>query len=112
MAKPHSKSVAEIVQELFELLKAYAQQETLDPFKRLGTYLAWGAAGSLLMAIGVFFLALSGLRALQTETGDTFHGSWSWAPYFIVAAGARSASSAWPSWRITRGGHREHQGAR
>jgi hypothetical protein len=29
---------------------------------------------------------LSGLRALQTQTGSTFHGSLSWLPYFIVLA--------------------------
>jgi hypothetical protein len=37
-----------------------------------------------LLGFGVLFLAMSGLRALQTETGDTFDGNWSWAPYAIV----------------------------
>jgi hypothetical protein len=33
-------------------------------------------------------LLLGGLRALQTQTGSTFQGNWSWAPYLIaVAAG-------------------------
>jgi hypothetical protein len=31
-------------------------------------------------------LGLAGLRALQTETGDTFTGGWSWAPYLITTA--------------------------
>ena len=31
---------------------------------------------------------LGGLRALQTETGTTFDGNWSWAPYLIALAGA------------------------
>lgn len=83
MAK--QKTISEIATELFELLKAYASQETIGPLKTLGAYLGWGAGGSLLMALGLFFLALSGLRALQTETDGTFDGSWSWAPYFIVA---------------------------
>jgi hypothetical protein len=30
------------------------------------------------------FLGLSGLRALQTETGSTFTGDWSWVPYVIM----------------------------
>jgi hypothetical protein len=29
-------------------------------------------------------LMLSALRALQTQTGSTFHGSLSWLPYIIV----------------------------
>ncbi len=110
MAKPQDKTVAEIGQELFELLKAYAQQETLDPFKRLGVYLAWGASGALLMALGVFFLALSLLRALQTQTGTTFTGDWSWAPYFIVVVVLLGVIGL-AVWRITHAGRKEHQGA-
>jgi hypothetical protein len=34
----------------------------------------------------VILLSVSGLRALQTETGDTFAGDWSWVPYLIVTA--------------------------
>jgi hypothetical protein len=79
------KTINEIAAELFELLKAYASQETIGPLKTLGAYLGWGAGGSLLMALGIFFLGLSLLRVLQTETDGTFDGSWSWAPYFIVA---------------------------
>jgi hypothetical protein len=29
-------------------------------------------------------LGVGALRALQTETGDTFAGDWSWAPYGIT----------------------------
>ena len=31
------------------------------------------------------------LRALQTETGQTFAGNWSFAPYFLTAAAAVAA---------------------
>ena len=110
MAKSAPKSVTEILQELLDLLKAYAQQETVDPLKALGTYLAWGALGSVLLATGVFFVALSALRALQTETGSTFEGNWSWAPYLIVAVGVIAVIGL-AAWRITHGG-REHEGAR
>jgi hypothetical protein len=109
VAKPSQKSVADIAQELFELLKAYAQQETVDPIKRLGSYLAWGALGSLLLAGGLFFLALSLLRALQTQTGTTFAGSWSWAPYGIVAL-VLSSVIGLAVWHITKGAQREHRG--
>jgi phosphatidylglycerophosphate synthase len=80
------KTISEIAAELFELLKAYASQETIGPLKTLGAYVGWGAGGSLLFALGMFFLGLSLLRVLQTETGGTFDGFWSWAPYAIVAA--------------------------
>lgn len=74
----------QLVSELWELLVAYFKQETVVPLKKLGKYVAMGVAGSLMLGLGVLFLALSGLRALQTETGDAFDGNWSWAPYAIV----------------------------
>jgi NO-binding membrane sensor protein with MHYT domain len=76
----------QLVNELWELLVAYFKQETIVPLKQLGKYVAMGVAGSLLLGLGVMFLALSGLRALQTETGDAFDGNWSWVPYAIVLA--------------------------
>lgn len=74
--------------EVKELIVAYAKQETIDPIKGLGRYLAFGLMGSFLLAAGCLLLALAGLRALQTETGTTFEGDWSWAPYLIVFVGA------------------------
>jgi hypothetical protein len=79
-----SKSVPEIVTELFELTKSYARQETVDPLKGVGRYLGYGMLGALALGIGVILLMLAGLRALQTETGSTFTGNWSWLPYVIV----------------------------
>jgi len=107
VAKPQQKSVAEIVQDLWALLKAYAVQETLDPLKMLGRYLAWGVGGSALMALGLFFLGLSLLRVLQTETGTTFAGGWSWVPYLITAV-VLSAVIAVAVRRIVRYREREH----
>ncbi len=84
MPETDAKPIGEVVSELVDLTKAYAKQETIDPLKGLGRYLAYGLAGSLLLGIGVILLVLAGLRALQTETGTTFTGNWSWAPYVIV----------------------------
>jgi hypothetical protein len=78
------KSLGETVSDIVELLKAYAKQETVEPLKRLGRYLGFGIGGSVLIATGFVLLVLAGLRALQTETGSTFTGSWSWAPYAIM----------------------------
>ena len=74
--------------EALELVKDYARQETIAPLKRLGRYLGFGVGGALLLGLGLLFGAFAGLRALQTETGSTFTGSWSWAPYLIVMGGA------------------------
>lgn len=70
--------------DLKSTLIAYVKQETLDPAKKLGRYLALGLAGTLLMSLGLLLLALAILRLLQGETGSTFKGHLSWIPYFVV----------------------------
>jgi uncharacterized integral membrane protein len=75
-------------QDVWELLVAYAKQETVEPLRGLGRWIGFGAGGSVLIATGISLLLLSVLRALQTETGTTFTGNWSWAPYVIVLIGA------------------------
>lgn len=86
MPEPSSKSVPEVATELWSLTKDYARQETVDPLKGVGRYVAYGLGGALLGGFGVAMLLLALLRALQTETGSTFTGSLSWAPYLIVLA--------------------------
>ena len=81
------KSIPVVVSELKDLAVTYAKQQTIDPIKGLGRFLAFGAAGALAWGIGVVALVLAGLRAMQTETGSTFRGNWSWAPYLIVVVG-------------------------
>lgn len=84
---PTDKSVPALLAELWDLVRAYVKQETVEPVKGLGRVVAFGIAGSAFLAIGLVLLALAGLRALQTETADTFAGNWSWAPYLIALAG-------------------------
>ena len=74
----------QLVSELWELVVTYVKEQTIVPMKALGRYIGFGLLGSLLLGFGVAFLALSGLRALQTETGSTFTDDWSWAPYAIT----------------------------
>jgi hypothetical protein len=82
-----STSIPEIGTELYELARAYAKQETIDPLKGLGRFLGYGVLGAVMLGIGCSMLLLGGLRAIQTETGTTFTGNWSWAPYLMVTAG-------------------------
>ena len=82
MAK--AESVPTEAKELVDLVVGYAKQETLDPLKGLGKNVAFGVVGAVLVGTGTLFLALSTLRALQTEI-DTFDDNLTWAPYGIVA---------------------------
>ena len=68
-----------------QLVIDYVKQETLDPLRGLGRFIAFGVAGSVALAIGLVILAVGFLRVLQGETGSTFTGNWSWAPYLISA---------------------------
>ena len=70
--------------ELVDLVIAYTKQETVDPLKRLGKAIAFGIAGAMLVGIGGVFIALSALRALQTETDFFEKHNVTWAPYLIL----------------------------
>jgi hypothetical protein len=85
-ASDGAKSIPEIGTELWELTTAYAKQETIDPLRGLGRFLGFGIFGAILLGMGTGLLLLGGLRALQTETGSTFTGNWSWAPYLLATA--------------------------
>jgi hypothetical protein len=77
-------------------------QETVDPVKGIGRYLAWGLLGSVLMSVGVIFLVLAGMRVLQDES-DVFDGNWSFVPY-LLAGVALGLVIAWAVYGISRGG--------
>ncbi|MGZ4690678.1 MAG: phage holin family protein [Acidimicrobiia bacterium] len=74
----------QVIAELWELVVAYFKQETLAPLQQLVKVVAFGLAGALLIGFGVVCLTVGGLRLLQEETGSTFTGDWSWAPYAIM----------------------------
>ena len=91
MAQPYApeaargeKSVGELFSELWGLITAYVRQEALDPVKGVGRFVAFGAAGALLIGTGSVLLAVGALRLLQTETDTSFTGNLSWVPYAIV----------------------------
>lgn len=83
------KSPTENVQEVADLVKAYAIQETAGPLQGVGQYLKWGIPGAISLGLGLFFLALAGLRGLQTVSffnGEDGEVRFVWAPYLIVFA--------------------------
>ena len=100
------KTPVENVQEVFDLVKAYAIQETAGPLSGVGTYLKFGIPGAISLGIGLFFLALAGLRGLQEielfNGGDDGVGWFVWAPYLIVFAVA-AGILGYMATRITKG---------
>lgn len=83
-----SRSERSELSETIDLLKRYVLQETVGPLKGLGRVLIFGMAGAFLLGIGLVVLVLAVLRALQEETGRTFAGHWSWAPYLLTLVAA------------------------
>lgn len=83
------KPPAEHLNDLKDMVTAYARQETVDPLKGVGRYLAFGGAGGLLVGIGTLLILTSILRGLQAL--DVFNdparfngGRWSWVPYLLT----------------------------
>jgi len=90
LGKKPDKGLPTLATELWEMVVAYLKQETLEPLKGLGRFVAIGLAGAVLLGIGLLFLAVGGLRVLQVETAPHWAGHWSWLPYVLtlIAAGA------------------------
>lgn len=80
-----NENLPSLVRELAQLVVTYLKQETLEPAKDLARFVALGLAGSFALGMGLVLVALGGLRVLQKQTGSTFTGHLSWAPYGIVA---------------------------
>lgn len=76
--------VSTLVREIATMVVGYVKQETLGPLKGLGRFLAFGAAGAVMVGLGLFLLVLGGLRVLQTETGSAFSGHLKFLPYVIA----------------------------
>jgi uncharacterized membrane protein len=83
-----NKSLPTLATELWEMVLTYLKQETVEPIKAIGRFLAYGVAGAFAFALGLVLLLVAGLRLLQTETEDHFTGSLTWVPYAIVFAAA------------------------
>ncbi|HVC25466.1 MAG TPA: hypothetical protein VND23_06905 [Acidimicrobiales bacterium] len=94
--------------ETVTMLRRYVVQETLGPLRHVARTVAFGVAGSLLLGTGGVVLLLAVLRVLETETGGTFAGSWSFAPYLLSAlvAAVFAGVAAWLGLRGARSGGR------
>jgi len=75
------QGVREVITDLWQLIRDYAKQETIDPLKMLGAFLGWGLLGAVALCLGLGFGALAIIRALQTHTGLHLTGSLNWVPY-------------------------------
>ena len=79
-----SKGLPTLAVELKDLVVTYAKQETVEPLKNVGRFVAFGIAGSFVLATGLLLLVLALLRALQTEFDDVFDDDLSFLPYVIT----------------------------
>lgn len=86
-ASSANASLPTLINELWELIVAYFKQETVEPVKNVGRFIAFGLAGAILISLGLVLLAIGGLRALEAEKSIRTHlgGDWSWVPYLGVA---------------------------
>jgi len=73
------------INEVIELVKSYAKQETLGPLKNIGRKIGMGLAGAFSVGAALFFISLGLLRLMQTRVSSINHGAWSWVPYVIVS---------------------------
>src|ERR1700704_4194998 len=80
-----SESLPTLLSELWEMILAYAKQETVDPIKATGRFVAFGLASSVFFSLGLVLLGVGGLRAIQAETGRHLKGNLSWLPYLAVS---------------------------
>lgn len=93
--RPELKSQRREVQDIIEESKAYFAQEMLSPLKSLGKTLLFGVSGALFAGLGLVLCLVGLLRALQTETGGAFAGTWTFVPYIADAfVGILFASAA------------------
>jgi hypothetical protein len=73
--------------EVIETVTTYAKQETVEPLKRAGRYVGFGAAGGLLTGLGLSLILLGLLRFVQSEWSRSATGRLSWLAYLVTLVG-------------------------
>jgi hypothetical protein len=79
-------SPSDQVVDLFDLVKEYARQETVDPLKGALRWVAVGSIAAISLGLSLVFLSIGTLRMSQDLGGRTLDGSWSFVHYFIAFA--------------------------
>ena len=69
MANP--AEIPQLTTELYEMSKAYLEQETVEPLKRPGKYAGFSLGAGILFAIGWLLLSIAGVRLTQDLLPDT-----------------------------------------
>jgi hypothetical protein len=69
--------------ELVKMVRDYVKQETLDPLRGVGRWLAWGIVGAIALLFGAVVGLIGLLRLLQAEVFNQANG-FTWAPYMII----------------------------
>jgi ABC-type Mn2+/Zn2+ transport system permease subunit len=105
---PSNKSLPTHATELWELVIAYVKQETVEPIKNLGRFVAFGIIGSVVLSLGLPLLVLAALRAAQTETDTALTGNLTWVPY-LIAAGVSALFAALAVWGMARKNKRKKE---
>jgi hypothetical protein len=72
------------VPELIEFVRAYVKQETVDPLRGVGRWIAYGAAGAFCLGLGLVIVLLGVLRLIEEEWDRASSGSLSWLAYLAT----------------------------
>ena len=94
-------SIQRDLEEIKDLIVRYVKEETVQPLKDLGRFVAFGTLGSLFVGFGLTFILIGVLRFLQDQF-KVLDGSLSWIPYLIVVVAA-ALVIALTLWRVVSG---------
>ena len=70
--------------ELIEFVRAYVKQETLDPLRGVGRWIAFGAAEAFCLGLGLVIVLIGVLRLVEEEWDRASSGSLSWLAYLVT----------------------------
>lgn len=82
--RKRDESLPTLGRDLVTLVIEYVKQETIDPIRGLGRFLAFSLAAVVVGGLGTILLVLGVIRLLQAETGSAFRGHLSFLPYLIA----------------------------
>jgi Putative Actinobacterial Holin-X, holin superfamily III len=72
------------IPELVEYLRTYVKQETVDPLRGIGRWIAYGVAGAFCLGLGLVIVLLGVLRLIEEEWDRAATGSLSWLAYLVT----------------------------